>query len=257
MLLVEYYYARMYINSIAFQALVERASQTSLGDIWLEQDFIRKEYAQNARFIDDVRESSGHILRIAKALSDDGVLRHCPVRVFLRIVSASIFLLKTLSVGSREVDARASLEQLDGGIKALANNDDGDIHLSSRYAELIARHVRRFKRSLKPRKSRRHSTEVQDPDQNGRPSENNPARPSDFQAGNRWQLPAANGGDMVIGPADISIPMDGGAFAAWDDWLSRPFNPMVAPFGIEPDQAAAGLASDSLDFLWDLPTFPE
>jgi hypothetical protein len=247
----------MYINSIAFQALVERASQTSLGDTWLEQDFIRKEYAQDAHFIDDVRESSGHILRIAKALSDEGVLRHCPVRVFVRIVSASIFLIKTLSVGSREVDARASLEQLDGGIKALMNNDAGDIHLSNRYAELIARHVRRFKRSLKPRKSRRHSTEAQNPDQNVRRSENNPERSSSFQAGNEWQLPAANGDNMVIGPTDISIPMDGGAFAAWDDWLSRPFNPMVAPFGIEPDQAAAGLASDSLDFLWDLPTFPE
>lgn len=254
---MEYYYTRMYINSIAFQALVERASHTSLGDTWLEQDFLRKEYAQDARFIDDVRESSGHILRIAKALSDEDVLRHCPVRVSLRIVSASIFLLKTLSVGSREVDARASLEQLDGGIQALMNNDAGDIHLSNRYAELIARHVRRFKRSLMPRKSRRDSIDAQNSDQNGRSGEENSEQPVSSQATGQWQIPAGTAVNTVIGPTDISIPMDGGVFAAWDDWLSRPFNPMVAPFGIEPDQAAAGLASDSLDFLWDLPTLAE
>lgn len=248
----------MFISSIAFQALVERASQTSLGDPWLEQDFLRKEYAQDARFIDDVRESSGHILRIAKALSDEDVLRHCPVRVFLRIVSASIFLLKTLSVGSREVDARASLEQLDGGIQALMNNEAGDIHLSNRYAELIARHVRKFKRSLKPRNSRRPSIDGRNPDQNGRSSDSHLDHSTTSQSNSEWQVPAGNGGGPnVIGPVDISVPMDGGVFAAWDDWLSRPFNPMVAPFGIEPDQAAAGLASDSLDFLWDLPTFSE
>lgn len=255
--MVEYYYTRMYINSIAFQALVERASQTSLGDPWLEQDFLRREYAQDARFIDDVRESSGQILRIAKALSDEDVLRHCPVRVSLRVVSASIFLLKTLSVGSREVDAKASLEQLDGGIQAMMNNDSGDIHLSNRYAELIARHVRRFKRSLKPRRSRRHSFDVQNIDQSGRLSENHRKQPTDSQDVNEWQVPAGNGGPAVIGPSDISLPTNGGDFLAWDDWLSRPFNRMLAPFGIEPDQATAGLAHDSLDFLWDLPSFPE
>lgn len=247
----------MYINSIALQALVERATQTSLGDTWLEQDFLRKNYAHDSRFIDNVRDSSCHILRIAKSLSDEDVLRYCPVRVFLRIVSASIFLLKTLSVGSREVDARASMEQLDGGIQALMNNDVGDIHLSNRYAELLARHVRKFKRSLKPRKSRRHSPDVQSPDQSIRPPKTHHDQSTDNQTNSEWPLPVENEGIDLIGPADISVPMDGEVFDAWDDWLFRPFNPMMAPFGIEPDQATAGLASDSLDFLWDLPTFPE
>jgi hypothetical protein len=246
----------MYINSIAFQALVERATQSSLGDSFLEQDFLRKEYAHDSRFIDDVRESSGHILQIAKTLSDEGLLRYCPVRFFLRIVSASIFLLKTLSVGSRESDAKASLEQLDGGIQALMNNDADDIHLSNRYAELIARHVRKFKRSLQPRKSLRHTTDVPNPSEFGRASEAVNDQSAVAPPGSEWQESGGLGGNGMIRVADISIPVDA-TFAGWDDWLSRPFNPLVAPFGIEPDQAATGLASDSLDFLWDLPIFSE
>ena len=38
----------------------------------------------------------------------------------------------------------------------------------------------------------------------------------------------------------------------WDDWLGRPLDPLVAPFGIDPTPSAAGLTSDSLDFLWKL-----
>lgn len=248
-LLVEYYYTRMYINSIALQGLVERASQASAGNAWLEQDFLRKERAQDLGFINDVRESSGQILVITKKLSDDGILLYMPVRFLLRVVAASIFLLKIMCLGSKGHDAKVAIDQLEDAVQALISDDSDDIHLSSRYAELISRHVRRLKRKLHAeRASRTAATQ---------------SSVADASSGNMHEAAGPdtlNGFDPTRSSAEdasamnmdaTSIGADSWSDAFWDDWLARPLDPLVAPFGIEPASSAAGLASDSLDFLWN------
>ncbi|KAK5169338.1 zinc finger transcriptional activator [Saxophila tyrrhenica] len=250
-LLVDYYYTRMYINSIALQALVERASQASAGNSWLEQDYLRTESAQDIGFINDVRESSGQILVVTKKLSDDGVLAYFPVRFFLRVVAASIFLLKTISLGSTGTDANVALDHLEDGIQALMGHESDDIHLSSRYAELIARHVRKLKRKLHAKRSGRTSGR-----KNGAPHMTARASTPNMSQDDMQNLAgAAAQNEVDLGQG--SVNMDGMPVGAaswsdtvWDDWLARPLDPLVAPFGIEPAQSTAGLASDSLDFLW-------
>jgi len=261
-LLIEYHYVTVFVNSIAIQASVERINTQGVGDLWMQQDFLRRENAQDLQAIKVVRESSGEILGIATRLSDDGFLAFCPVRVFLRIVAASIFLLKAISLGAKEADANASLCLLEKCIDALMLGRADDIHLSSRYADLIARHVRSFKRNL--RSSRRpklvNMTTVLDdssaslPRTVGRPDASGTEQLEDLQA----QISTSTTSDAhMLFPNNTAV-QDSATDFAQDagpdtfDWLAQPFDPQFPPFGLEASQPASGLAIDSLDFLWNL-----
>lgn len=254
--LVEYYYTRMYVSSIALQALVERANQAGAGDTWLEEDFWRKECVHDTGFISDVTESSGQILVITKKLSDYGILPYLPVRFFLRVVAASIFLLKTICLGTKGTDAKIALDQLEDAVQALMANDSDDIHLASRYAELIARHVRKLKRKLHSKRSNKASaSKVTTSQPNGVASRSELSQ-RDLQAlappdiSTSFPNGSAEGLAADLTLDGMSASADSWSDSFWKDWLGQPLDPLIAPFGIEPAQAAAGLTSDSLDFLW-------
>ncbi|KAK5947786.1 hypothetical protein OHC33_011181 [Knufia fluminis] len=251
-LLVEYYFVRMYINSIAVQALVERASSVSSSTGLLDQDFLRSESSQDFRFVTEVRDASVEILRLVTKLSEDYVLQYCPVRVYLRVVVASIYLLKTISLGSREADVTRSLTQLQRCIEALQSYSADDVHLSSRYATLIARHVRRFKRNFRVKKA---------PTTFSRAASRGPdstSRQSSQQVNLQQNFHPIQHHDVINYPTfasdDITIPFDFNEAGMVEDWLAQPFNAQFAPFGTGGIQPASGLAIDSLDFLWNLST---
>ncbi|EMD00514.1 hypothetical protein BAUCODRAFT_144175 [Baudoinia panamericana UAMH 10762] len=262
--LVEYYFTRVYVNSLALQALIERTSGGMSGSSWLDQDLFRKEYKQDFRFINDVRESSGHILVTAKKLSDEGVLQYSPVRFFLRLVAASIYLVKTLSLGTREADATNSLRQLEACVEALAKNRADDVHLSSRYAELMARHLRKIQRNLRLSSNDRLTVPKrfdrrpwQDATQ-GQPSLDN--ADGAVQTGQRYYGASSRdeGQSSATGHPDISFfPAGSEADAMWDGWLAQPFNVSIAPFDVEMFEPNASLTSESLDFLWNMPQLSE
>ncbi|KAF7195985.1 Transcriptional activator ARO80 [Pseudocercospora fuligena] len=245
-LVVEYHYARMYVKSIALQALVARANQKA-SPMALQGEQLRNQ--QDYKYIEDMRNSSCQILSLAKSLCDASVLQYCPSRVYLQIVAASIFSLKILALGSRENDARASLKYLEDCVVALESSNANDIHLSNRYAELIGKHVRRFKRSLRSRRPQQAATTTQ-----GSVSSDS-AMPSHTMAAsdpggtaNTFQL----ADEEVAGTSVPTIPA-----LDWDDWLSQPLDAFAASFSTDPIQPSTGLASDALDFLWELPMWSE
>lgn len=267
-LLVEFYFVKLYINSIAVQALVERADGNDLDDSWLIHDLLRPESSQDSRFVREVRDSSVEILRIATELSQKAILQYCPVRFFLRVVAASIYLLKTISLGSLEADVNKSLEQLDLCIKALQNNSGDDIHLSSRYATLIARHVRRFRRNFKVKRTSAFRSAASRAASRGPESTNvagrmtvddlhgptvdlQKQRPAD---GNISSEQHGNRNGRSLATNDMNIPLDFDESDLTQEWLAQPFNFQFAPFGVDGIPPASGLAIDSLDFLWNITT---
>ncbi|KAJ6191348.1 hypothetical protein N7519_001369 [Penicillium mononematosum] len=141
LLLIEYYYAIMYLNSLGIQAFVERVSRGQGYHVLMDTNEIHHSF-NNA-----VREASCEILSIVIQLGESGCLRYCPVRVFVRLVAASMFLLKSLSLGPRNNMLR-SLEVLDKCNQTLRENQHDDVHLSTRYGKLIDRLVRRFKKNM-------------------------------------------------------------------------------------------------------------
>ena len=118
---IEYEYVRIYINSLALQAVVERctnsnvavndggnASTTNLdGQSNLSRGHGITNYNNNAfstltglyggdqGYIKEVVDASRNLLQIVvHGLLPGGYLQHAPVRTYFRIVSGAMFLLK-------------------------------------------------------------------------------------------------------------------------------------------------------------------
>ncbi len=93
-LLMEYEYARLYINSLGLQNVVETWMRTD-PKMQNSMSSVSKVVAENKRYIYEVTEASLRILEIvSNVLSDNNLLRDAPVRVFLRCLSAMMFTLK-------------------------------------------------------------------------------------------------------------------------------------------------------------------
>ena len=255
----------MYIHSIAIQALVDRISNLAGGDQdWQDHEIWRSKHPQDFAAVNTVREASGDILSAAIELSEDGLLQYCPVRIYLRIVSASVFLLKSISLGSREADVSTSLKILERCISALQINRADDIHLSSRYATLISRHVQRFKRNFRVKKAvlppnvSVHQSRAVSP--SALNAHNSQAGLISIQPQQQQQHEAttySSGTQPIPSNVDNTAAATLGQFdftanVFMEDWLAQPFDPQIAPFGTNYMPGGAGIALDSLDFLWNI-----
>ncbi|CRL26142.1 Fungal transcriptional regulatory protein, N-terminal [Penicillium camemberti] len=156
-LLIELEYTRLYINSLALQAVVDRwttmsnesaqnHSQTQNGqpapgpsnssNSWFQT--LNELYRVNEHYIQEVIDSSRKILQtVLDGLVPEGRLRHAPIRTFFRILSGMIFILKTFTLGAREDDVRVSLDLQDRTVEALRNYVVDDVHLSNTVARLL------------------------------------------------------------------------------------------------------------------------
>src|SRR5436305_4260753 len=93
MLLVEWEYIRLYINSLALQAVAERESSQMVGMDGQALQILD----EDAIYIDHVVDASKSILNyILYEFAPRGYLRLSPVKVFLRIISAAVFLVKVI-----------------------------------------------------------------------------------------------------------------------------------------------------------------
>ena len=250
MLFIDYSYVRMYINSIAIQAIVERARGRGISTI-LDYDFVKNGNRQEYKFVQEVIDASRSVLSTAIELAESDLLRYCPVRVFISITSASIFLLKAISLGTRQSELDKSLVTLETCIRALRYSTHDDMHLASRYGMLLDRHVRRFKRNFRVQQNATIPTAVQTQPNRaaGTPSavrDGIQNTGSGTSQGTIGQIDNHQNSDFAAIPNEFDIGMD--------DWLAQPFDPSFAPFDFDINQAASGLEMNSLDFLWNLPT---
>lgn len=227
MLFIDYSYVRMYINSIAIQAVVERAKSKGTLTI-LDHDFLKKDNRREYAFIQEVIDASRSVLATAVELADADLLRYCPVRIFISVTSASIFLLKAISLGSRQSELERSLTTLEKCIHALRYSTHDDMHLSSRYGMLLDRHVRKFKRNFRVRS-----------DAAVRSASNLHAMKAvtTKASSEQYNLPQAS--PVTIENAHEEIGPKSGLdasqestdlMAEMDDWLAQPFDPFPCSF---------------------------
>ena len=234
----EYHYNSILLNSLGMQAVIDRAfgSGTKAASPAMGQS---SNYAQPSvqsyitavdyGFIQQVTDSSCRILQGLCKLADSGILCYSPVRILLRAITASIFLLKALSMGAPSARLGECLKILQEGIAALRRSTWEDMHLASRYAALLDLYVAHLRNSFVP----------------GTPPDG-----------------------VSISNLDASIASDSnhmGSFApsnnfAWSEWMSVPLDVSMAPFGVTGTDDAAGLPSlddCDWDFLWGLPLAQE
>lgn len=163
--------------------------------------------------------------------------------MFLRITTASVFLLKALAVGVSATRLRRSLDTLTRAISALRGSAPDDLHLCGRYATLLETSLSRLQDSFVP-SSRPPSFATRPPsaEREGTPgAEADPSNGVGFQ-GEMGQLPGleceAMGGMMDDGD---------------DSWLTLPLDPSMVPFGMDASNGFQWLGDDSLDFIFSLP----
>lgn len=303
---IEYHYVRVYTHSFGMQAVVERVladtspnsnsnnhnnhmhnsnynnndhnldstAQTSHANPEINLDPVDHE------FIQEVIDGSCQILKKVIEIAQADKLRFSPVRIFLRVTSSSIFLLKALSLGVRHTKLQESLDVLEKSIQALRSNILDDVHLASRYAILLEVHLSRLRRNLIASSTTSSSamnkalgsmtaaaattTAATTASSSGR----NSVRPSSTQPlmkmvdasmenNNRMYNPNDDTSDDVVMGTTSSLSMgtDNTAVPITDDndWLfSLPFDPSMAPFGPGGGQLS-GFDGGTLDFLWNLP----
>lgn len=116
-LIIEYNYNRVYLNSLALQAVVERCTnnapaqgyaqtaQSSKGgvpnatgtgsDNAIAPSVLERWYGHDRRFVHEVILASRELLAsVVEGLVPGEYLKHAPVRTYFRIISVSMILLK-------------------------------------------------------------------------------------------------------------------------------------------------------------------
>lgn len=102
-LLMEYEYARLYINSIGLQHVVESWVRPG-GNDPQSTSSMAKSVSDNKKYIDAFTEAALNILDLVSGrMQKLGVLRDAPVRTFLRTLSAMMFTLKVCTCPNSEV----------------------------------------------------------------------------------------------------------------------------------------------------------
>ncbi|DAA76019.1 TPA_exp: Uncharacterized protein A8136_1056 [Trichophyton benhamiae CBS 112371] len=284
MIFIEYQFVRVYTNSIGMQAVVERVLNESDPDVVMDDVRQANMDEIDYEFIQEVIDGSCSLLQKVTTLAENGALRFSPVRIFLRITSSSIFLLKALSLGVRNAKLQESLDILTKSIQALRSSSLDDIHLASRYATLLDSLLSRLRRSFvlsnkNPKVSRsttRPSSVTPLPKaQNTSPAtqglQASPQQPQQQQQQQQLPHPLQQAQVQQYSPGGIgSAPMNSSMDVSnnpvfedpisslndisADDWLSLPFDPSMAPFGDGGNQAWSGFEGANLNFIWNLPS---
>lgn len=238
MLMIEYHYVRIYTNSLGMQAVVERTLAETDPDGPQEDIVSMTIEPRDYEFIQEVVDGSREILQKTTQLAESGALRYSPVRIFLRITTSSIYLIKSLSLGVRNTKLQSSLDILDRAIHSMRGSTLDDMHLASRYATLLELHVSRLRESFVV---------------SSRPPRL-PAREITLEKG------ATSGMDFLHnhnagGSGIAALAQDVSGLMPDDDWLALPFDPSMAPFGLDNQQTFQGFDDGTLnlDFLWNMP----
>lgn len=239
---VEYQNTQVYANSLGLQAVVQRTLAGSDADSPAGQIEISP---TDYTFIQAVVDGCLETLKITAALAQRNILKYAPVGMFLRITTASVFLLKALAVGVSATRLRRSLDTMTRAISALRSSAPDDLHLCGRYATLLETSLNRLHDSFVP-SSRPPSFATRPPsaEREGTTASGAEADPNsgvDFQ-GELGQLPGLECDSM------------GGMMDDGDDsWLTLPLDPSMVPFGMDASNGFQWLGDDSLDFIFSLP----
>ncbi len=243
-LFIEYHYARIYINSIGMEAVCQRA--VSEMDVDIDAGPLRPLLdGQEHGFINEVIDGGTQVLERTIKLAETDALRFSPVRTFLRITTSSVFLLKAISLGIRNVKLQSALDTLDRSIQAMRMSNLDDMHLAARYATLLQTHVARLRHAFMV-SSRKQSRFGRTVTRRSSPSEAQPQQADGMTLADEM-LPT----NPLRNSANGQDPLPLQELSA-DDWLSLPFDPSMAPLG-DGTFGFPALDGNALNFIWNLP----
>ncbi|KAF5671903.1 alcohol dehydrogenase V [Fusarium denticulatum] len=142
---IEYQYTRTLISSVGLRAIAQRTLATRSSPTDTLRGSISFFQESEDKSIEEAVDGSCSILRVLERLHIECCVRYIPVRIVLRSITASVLLLKALSLKPNYYKMEVSLETLSKGIAALRDINVDEMHLGPRYATLIEAHMIRLK----------------------------------------------------------------------------------------------------------------
>ncbi|KAI4163394.1 MAG: hypothetical protein LQ342_002901 [Letrouitia transgressa] len=139
-LLIELEYNRVYVFSLALQAVLEHWTNNAGSNTENPEphNSVSGLYRRSEYYVKEVAKAARNILRhVVEGLLPRDYLKHAPVRTHFRILSGAMFLLKTFALGAREDEVATSLRLLDSTVNALRSSVVDDVHLCLRVADLL------------------------------------------------------------------------------------------------------------------------
>lgn len=200
-------------------------------------------------YIQEVISGSCDMLEKVISLAERNMLRLAPVRVFLRITTASVYLLKAMGIGVRNGQLKHALSVLHRSVHALKSNVVDDMHLANTYPVLLETHIKRLEKGFLASAKRGSSRRSAGNRRVSQPRRDQP-RPSNDPTP-RHNVDETMSGNTPLDWDNLSMNFEGALTE--NDWLSLPFDPTMAPFGPS-GLSGAGLDNDGLNFIWNLPT---
>lgn len=231
----------MLINSVGIQAFVLRVWQSSEFNALTStrvNGINQSDRPQERIHNDAVREASCEVLGIAIKLGKSGDLRYCPVRFFTRLVTSSVLLLKSLTLGAKNNNMLRSIEILDLCSETLNKCEHDGVHLSAQYGTIIKRLLKRFRKNIGL--SIREDCNAFSP----RCQITQPSR-SDERAGCEMEVDEFQQDPGIL----INHQFDTD-FGADFSWITQDFDLSLASFGLDTHSGAPEYTAGSLDFLW-------
>ncbi|KAF5854877.1 hypothetical protein ETB97_010942 [Aspergillus alliaceus] len=133
---MEYQYLRAYIYSMGLRVKFECffSSRTQHIEPRAQQKYLEEPFQT---FADGVATSTCTLFQVACHLGRTGALKYAPVRVFVRIATASVLLLKVLALPLLTVRTEDCLLALRNMARVLRSNAADSVHLCTRYADFI------------------------------------------------------------------------------------------------------------------------
>lgn len=147
LLSIEFHHLEACISALAIQAVVERATSHRNGQSETPNTHEHRPsmLPDDRKLIDRTVSACCEVLNLATMMQVGGRLRYTPLRTRLSIISASILLLKAISLGGHLHEVKVSLGTLDQCIAGLRSCGVDDLDYLPRYAELVDKHLQRFR----------------------------------------------------------------------------------------------------------------
>jgi hypothetical protein len=145
LLRIEYHHLNACISAFSIQVVVERAQGATQPQTPNAPPHKVSVLPDDWKFIDETITASCEVLNCAMTLHLEGILRCTPVRTRICIISASILLLKAISLGGSEDDLKCKIGTLHPRIRALRLCGIDDLDFLSHYGELVGQHLQEFR----------------------------------------------------------------------------------------------------------------
>ncbi|EEP79880.1 predicted protein [Uncinocarpus reesii 1704] len=137
-LAIEFGYVRVYINSVALQAVVEHYNRSAKEGGSMPLSALLNPYEGNKEYFMEVVNAARAMLQlVVEELLPEDRLKHVPVRTYSRILAGAMFCLKAYALGAKDSETAISLTLVERTADALCTCVVDDVHLSNRFGELL------------------------------------------------------------------------------------------------------------------------